>query len=958
MRRTRRTTLRLLGSLALLIAVLGGLAAAGWLPPVNRWVEGRLLAELRVLGVEADAAPVRELSWRRAVVGPVELRLPGLTMRAEEARAALGWRVLVRRGSPQVVLRGLVLEVQLDRVAELRAALQPQSGGFPYGRLEIEDSRLVLRRGDLRRELPFSGHFDSLVEEFRAEVLVDSPACSGRVAVRGDLAAGSVELTVSDGRLVPADWRALLNEVAPAAVTALVFDPAGELRGSGSATLSDGRWCAGKLEAEMAPFRWQDGPNTVEVGAARFTAGADEHGDWRGEVRATQVAWTAGGRKALIEAPVLLVERHNARLAFSGGRAEVDGVKITGAGQVTARFAGVNDPVTAEVAMQLTAAEATEWRLRAPTEVRGLWNGAELSLTAATIGLDGPAPLELAEVEAALGGLRDGPIRLVLRAQAALDAVRWLEEVGVAGRVEPATVAARVVVNAMLETGSEGGRAELSIPAQRRTIVWPDGRVEAVIGGDLLVNLDRNFVSGRAAVDIRDVVVRSGQWSVSAPNAALSLRWPRIWLQSVAGWATAPVGRLARELLWVGDYEGKRADAVVRHGPEWRASGVGVRVNSRGAELHETGGLDLSITAAELATVAGGRATECRAEVVAGLEGAVIRAGCAIPEFGVRPTIEQTVRWNEGLEADGTFGFDPVELSGKEPWARWWPQVRGCEFSGGVGVSGRSRYAAGAWTLGADVLLNDFAVRSGESLAVEGVRGRVALVGLAPLRTAPAQTLVYRSAKLGAVELTNGSATFTCELPGKLSVEQWGTNGLGGRLDGTPFAFDPRQPEFGTELTLKAVKLEELLRLFDDVPATAEGLVDGSLPLTWRAGRLGLGTGQFRLSPGEMGRVHFTRDLQLLTSGRRPGTATFASLRKVEQAIQVLLFNRLQIDTYPADAPGQSLRVRLQGAPAGGEFAMPVSLDINVNAPLERFLDWGVTGWRNPPSSPGAASKP
>ena len=230
----------------MLTAALLGVAAAGWLPPVNRWVERRLLAELRVLGVEAEAAPVRELSWRRAVVGPVELRLPGLVMRAEEARAELGWQVLVRGGAPHVVLRGLELEVELDRVAELRAALQPQSGGFPYGRLDVEHSRLVLRRGAQRLELPFSGYFDSMVEEFRAEVSVDAPTCSGLVTVRGDLADGSVELALRDGRVLPADWQPLLAGLAPEKL-AVNFDEGAELRGSGTAMLREGRCYAVKL---------------------------------------------------------------------------------------------------------------------------------------------------------------------------------------------------------------------------------------------------------------------------------------------------------------------------------------------------------------------------------------------------------------------------------------------------------------------------------------------------------------------------------------------------------------------------------------------------------------------------------------------------------------------------------------------------------------------------------------
>jgi len=163
---------------------------------------------------------------------------------------------------------------------------------------------------------------------------------------------------------------------------------------------------------------------------------------------------------------------------------------------------------------------------------------------------------------------------------------------------------------------------------------------------------------------------------------------------------------------------------------------------------------------------------------------------------------------------------------------------------------------------------------------------------------------------------------------------------FGGRLTAGAFAFDVRHPEPTVKLSVTGAQLDQLLRLFKDVPAEASGPVDGELPVSWREGQLRLGTGFFQLSVGEFGRVHFTRDLHLLTSGRRPGTPEYDSLRKVEQAIMDLHFNRLRIDTYPSDAPGQTLRLRLVGSPVGEGVATPVNLDVNVNAPLEHFLNW------------------
>lgn len=953
MRRSRRKFLRLFGFLALLVAVLGGVAAAGWLPPFNHWVERRLLAELRVLGVETDATHLRELSWRRAVGGPVELQLPGLTLRAEEARAELGWEVLARRGSPHVVLRGLVLDAQVTRLMELGGALQPQSGGFPYGQLDLESSRVILRHGERRLELPFSGTIDSRVEEFRAELVVNAPALAGRVSLRGDLAEGAVEFGVHDGRVVPEDWRQLLDGAVPAAVTASHFEPAAEIRISGTATLAERHWRTAKVEAALPAFGWNDGKNTLIAGAGNLLLALQGEGAWRAEWRAAHATWAAGDRSARLDEPVFVVEPRTARLQFSGGRAALAGFALAGGGEVTAQRSGPDAPVTAEALLRLTGAEAHGWSLSAPAEVRARWNGAELGLSAGALELKGACPLQVAALEATAGGWSEGHPRMVAQGQVALAAGHWLAADGAAWHLEPETVAAKVTLNAVLEAGNEGVRAELAVPAQRRTLAWPGGRFEAVLGADAVINIDREHISGRATLQPHDIIARSGPWSLMAPEATLELRWPRVWLRALAKWDGASAGRIFRELLWAGDYEAKLSDAVVREGAAWCATGVAVKARSRGAELHETGGVTVELTAVDL--VAGNRrTTDWQIAAAGGLEGGAIKAACFVPDLQIRPTVDQTVRWSDALEVEGTFGFDPVLLGGKEPLASWWPALTNYELSGGIGLSGRDRLAQGEWTLGADLILNDFNVRRpARNFAVEGVRGRLVWTSLAPLRTAPAQTLTYQRVAIGAAELLGGSATFAFEAPGALTVEQWASAGFGGRLESAAFAVDLGNPDFGTKLKLKGVKLEQLLKLFDDVPAEADGSVDGSIPVSWRNGRLGFGTGYLRLAEGEFGRVRFTRDLRLLTEGRNPNSPEYASLRQVEQAIRVLMVNRLQIDTYPKDAAGQSMRVRLVGAPAGGEFEVPVSIDVNVNAPLEHFLNWGLGN--RPPAAPVAA---
>jgi hypothetical protein len=953
MRRSRRNVLRLLGLSALLVAALGGAAVSGWLPPLNHWVERRLLAELRSAGLETDATHLRELSWRRAVVGPVELHLPGVSLRAEEARAELGLNVLAGRTAPQVIVRGVVLEAQVDRLNELRGMLQSPSGVLPIGRLDIEQARVVLRRGERRLELPCSGYFESDNSGYRSVLVVESAALAGRFSVRGGGKDGSVAIGVHDVRLQPEAWRTVAEGIAPAAALAVHFASEAQLRVSGTAELVGGAWRTVKAEGEFPASEWCSGVDSASVGAGRLSMEIGAAGVWRGEFSAERMVWASGDRSAKLERPTLVLEPRTARLSFAGGRVALSGCEISGGGEATARRESSDAPWSGEALLRLEAAGAAGWSLGAPAEVRARWNGAELGVAAEELELRGACSLRLAGLEATVAGLLEGSPRLVAQAQVAADVGGWLAANGNALRLQPAGVSAKMTLNASLETGREGVRAELALPAQRRALIWPEGRVEAVLGGEAVVNLDRSHISGRTALEAHEIIVRQGGWSLMVPEATATVRWPRVWHGAFAQWAQVPIGRVLRDLLWVGDYDAETADAVVRGGSEWCATGVALRLRGRGAEMHEIGGLEIAASAAELTNNSGLRTAEWKAEATAGLEGGTLRIGFALPDLSIRPTCAQTVRWSDGLEAEGSFGFDLATLSGKEPLVRWFPQLAGWELRGGVGLNGRSRYAQGEWTLGADAILSNFAARNAvQNLAVEGVRGRVVLETLLPLGTAPAQELTYERVQLGPVELTGGSVAFAYAAPGRLSVERWTSGGFGGRLECTPFACDLRNPELETRLNLKGVQTGQLLKLFNDVPAEADAAVDGSLPVYWRDGKAGFGTGWLKLAPGELGKVRFTQDLHLLTQGRRPVGPGYAALRQVEQAIQVLLFNRFQVDTYPSGIDGQPMRIRLVGTPAGREFDVPVTLDVNVNAPLEHFLNWGLG------NGPKAAPRP
>jgi hypothetical protein len=175
-----------------------------------------------------------------------------------------------------------------------------------------------------------------------------------------------------------------------------------------------------------------------------------------------------------------------------------------------------------------------------------------------------------------------------------------------------------------------------------------------------------------------------------------------------------------------------------------------------------------------------------------------------------------------------------------------------------------------------------------------------------------------------------------------ISISRLEAGTLGGRISATPFAFDPGNPQPAARIQLDGLRLSELLAFFPDVPATAEGRIVGEIPVIWDGERIAFGAGFIDLMPGELGHVLFDYDIKMLTSGRNTGEALYPVLRKVEKAVRDLYFNRLRIDLYPEDNPGRSMQIRIAGTTASEDIRAPVQLDINLDAPLDRFIKWGT----------------
>jgi hypothetical protein len=252
-----------------------------------------------------------------------------------------------------------------------------------------------------------------------------------------------------------------------------------------------------------------------------------------------------------------------------------------------------------------------------------------------------------------------------------------------------------------------------------------------------------------------------------------------------------------------------------------------------------------------------------------------------------------------------------------------------------------------AWTPGGLDGTMVLAVQDGRTgsadggVSIEGIEGTIHLVSLARLASAPDQRVTARAFTAGQVRLTNLVAATTLLAADRMTARIDG-EGLGGRLAVEPFEFNPTEIRYTLNVRLDDIDAQPILAMFPTVPQGTGTLV-GQVPLSYAEGFLGFGEGRLALKPGTTGRVRF----------HNPGLFTQAwawwlpgrkLLGQIEAGKEDLLVSELSILLHPPGAPAErAAEIRLVGVPADHPHQGPFTFDFNINAPLEGFINLGMT---------------
>ena len=228
-----------------------------------------------------------------------------------------------------------------------------------------------------------------------------------------------------------------------------------------------------------------------------------------------------------------------------------------------------------------------------------------------------------------------------------------------------------------------------------------------------------------------------------------------------------------------------------------------------------------------------------------------------------------------------------------------------------------------------------------KNITAEGIEADMEFIDFDQVLTKPG-AIRMREVRIGNFPLHDLTAEVALAGSDKIIVSSLSLQTLGGRASAEPFKYFPNLREIDAVLMVDGISVEEVMALTQDLPAKATGRVNGRFPVRIDDSGLRLGSGWLELKPG----VYAELQLQangLLTNGMAENSPSYGVLKRVESGLLKLKIDELRLDIRPPNAPpGRSAQLRISGSPVDPNVKAPVTLDLNVNGPLEKLLNLGL----------------
>lgn len=305
------------------------------------------------------------------------------------------------------------------------------------------------------------------------------------------------------------------------------------------------------------------------------------------------------------------------------------------------------------------------------------------------------------------------------------------------------------------------------------------------------------------------------------------------------------------------------------------------------------------------------------------------------------------------------FAIPPTLLAGIN-LGQYVESAHGTYLDGEIAMTGQAGFSNGVLNSNAVIEFADGRIDNYDrNLAIENIRGKLALPDLVRLYSEPSQSLEFDRLALGKLQLTKGRILFRLESPTSFFIEKSEVQWAGGRLFTPSIRFSAGRAEYDLTLFCDRLRLADVLAQFGVPYAEGGGAVNGRLPVRYRDGRIFFDNGFLYSSPGEGGTVRISA-AELLTAGIPKGTPQFSQIDFAAEALKnfqykwvKLLFNseedevvlQMQLDGEPEyrlpfvyqGETGSFVRVET-GSGAG--IDQPIRLDVNFRFPLNTFLGY------------------
>ena len=315
---------------------------------------------------------------------------------------------------------------------------------------------------------------------------------------------------------------------------------------------------------------------------------------------------------------------------------------------------------------------------------------------------------------------------------------------------------------------------------------------------------------------------------------------------------------------------------------------------------------------------------------------------------------------DQGVDAEVTASLFRPANAPEINLGKFFKGGRGIYINGALSGDFKGGYKAGGLHGSGCVRMEKADIRLPQKdLAVKNLSVGLCFPDLPELTTGPSQTLTFDTATAGKFKIEGGGVHFQLEPYRTLFVEKGRVGWCGGKIRMQSMRITPGVDEYETRLDCDRLNLARILEQLSVAHAVGEGTVNGTLPISIKAGRIRFDDGFLYSTPGEGGKIRLS-GADALMAGIPKGTRQFfqidlarealkdfdykwAKLRVVSEAEDLRM--RLQFDGKPGrilpfeydSEIGGFVRV---GAESRGSEFQGISLDVNFRVPLNELLEY------------------